>query len=332
MDLAKYGAEWVPLSSIDYGDKTFQYRQHVVEEDVADLAESMRQFSQDIPIILRRMPGGRLQIVCGFRRATAAIKINWEKIRSIVVPLEDLPEPEARKLSARENIQRGQYSSLDKMFMCKKLSEQGVSNIEIGAIVGKTEGQIRRYIKVAQAPTEVHEKIQSGETTISNIADKPARSDYEQSVDNTKYKVNSARNVFNAMLSIAISQQAGPTIDAFIAEIRKAWKEALKKSQSRRFGGTKIRLSGGPKTSLSGVPQPVPGVKKSAVDDVKEAIAIVQRQAGTDPKSSIFQLESLINAMNQTLADPAVSEAEKSGLKEQLQSAQSALDQLKNGK
>lgn len=163
MGLSVYQQEWVALSSIDYADKTFQYRKDVGPENVKDLADSIKNKGQDIPIILRRMPDGRLQIICGFRRYTAEQLLKWESIKAIIVPFEEMPDAEARLFSARENMQRVQYSTLDKIFMVKKLSDQGASNVEIGAIIGKSEMQVRRYLKIASAPAEVHEQIKDGE-------------------------------------------------------------------------------------------------------------------------------------------------------------------------
>jgi ParB/RepB/Spo0J family partition protein len=228
MDLSKYSAEWVKLSDIDYADKTFQYRRDITVASVAGLAESLKANGQDIPIVCRRMPDGRVQIVCGFRRFTAAMSLGWDKIRAIIIPFEDLPDSEARQLSARENLQRGQYTNLDKMFMCKKLSEQGESNVTIGEIIGKSEKQVRRYIKVANAPVDIQQKVKAGEATIKQAGNEQLGPGAEQNVDNTKYNVKSARNMFSAKVNIAINQQNGSTIDAFVAEVKKAWKEALK--------------------------------------------------------------------------------------------------------
>ena len=246
MDLSKHQSEWVALSSIDYADKTYQYRRQVGPENVKDLADSINKNGQDIPIVCRRMADGRLQIICGFRRYTAVRLLGWEKLKVMIVPVEDMPDTEARLLSARENMARAQYSNMDKMFMCKKLSDQGVNNVEIGSIIGKTEGQVRRYIKVANAPTEVHEQIKAGEISATKVGNDEARNNYEPNVDNTKYNVKSARNNFSAKLNIELNEQSEATVDAFINDVKKAWKQALKKSKThRKFGESKTRLSGG---------------------------------------------------------------------------------------
>jgi ParB/RepB/Spo0J family partition protein len=231
MDLSKYQQDWMALNVIDYADKTYQYRQQVGADDVKELAASIKANGQDIPIVCRRMQDGRLQIVCGFRRYTAAQLLGWEKLKTIIVPFNDLSDNVARLLSARENMQRAQYNSLDKMFMCKKLSDQGVSNVEIGEIIGKSENQVRRYIKVAEAPREVQDKVKSGEVTIKEAGNEQIAPKGEQNVDNTKYNVKSSRNTLSVKLKVEINAQNEATIEAFLSEVKKAWKDALKKNQ-----------------------------------------------------------------------------------------------------
>jgi ParB/RepB/Spo0J family partition protein len=245
MDLSKYQQEWMLLGSIDYADKTYQYRQQVGPDDVKELADSIKANGQDIPIVCRRMYDGKVQIVCGFRRYTATQLLGWEKLKTIVVPLDDMPDNAARLLSARENMQRVQYNSLDKMFMCKKLSDQGVSNVEIGEIIGKSENQVRRYIKVAEAPKDVQDKVKSGEVTIKQAGNEQSALGGEQNVDNTKYNVKSNRNMLSAKMKIEINTQNEATIDAFLAQVKISWKEALKKAQkaeSRRQKAASVKL------------------------------------------------------------------------------------------
>jgi ParB/RepB/Spo0J family partition protein len=228
-----YQQVWTALSSIDFADKTFQYRKDVGPDDVKDLAESIKNKGQDIPIVLRRMPDGRLQIICGFRRYTAELLIGWVSIKAIIVPFENMSDAEARLLSARENMQRAQYSALDKIFMVKKLSDQGVSNVEIGGIIGKSEMQVRRYLKIANAPAEVHEQIQAGKISASEAGESVSRPNVEQIVDNTKYNVKSVRNMLKAKFSIAINEQNEATIDAFLVEVKKTWRNALKQASKK---------------------------------------------------------------------------------------------------
>lgn len=270
------------LSSIDYANKTYQYRRQVGAEDVASLAASLKENGQDIPIVLRRMQDGRTQIVCGFRRCTAAISLGWDKIRAITIPIEELPDTECRKLSARENIERGQYTALDKMFLCKKLSDQGVGNVEIGSIIGKSEAQVRRYIKVANAPADTHAKIESGEVSATEVGTAGARHNDEQIVDNTKYNVNSTRNIFEAKLKIAISPQSAATIDAFLAEVKKSWKSTLKQASKPAKKSTKSKSNNAAKSVPSTTTEPQPANPQDPVNQTQNITKMGQPPSEPD--------------------------------------------------
>ena len=65
---------------------------------------------------------------------------------SIVVPENDLSETEALRFNFIENIERKTMNNKDLIFACKKLKEQGKTNIDIGRLIGKDEKQVRRYL------------------------------------------------------------------------------------------------------------------------------------------------------------------------------------------
>jgi ParB/RepB/Spo0J family partition protein len=173
--LDRYKAEWVLLADIDYSDKTYQYRRHVSAQVVSDLITSFKETGQMFQIIVRWMNDGRKQIVCGFRRYTAAKELGWERILTIIVPESELTPDDAEKLSVDENVKRKSLNNMDIMFMCKKLSDIGKTNDYIGELIGKSETQVRRYIKVASASDDVHDKIRSGELSVKEVGDTTKR-------------------------------------------------------------------------------------------------------------------------------------------------------------
>ena len=189
VNIGQYSALWVSLADIDFSDKAYQYRKQVEVADAADLMESFKESGQEFPVIVRQLEDGRKQIICGFRRYTAAKALGWEKILAVIVPAAELPDKDAEKLSVDENVKRKSLTNLDIMFLCKKLSELGRSNVDIGAYIGKSEAQVRRYIKIANSPVDVQEKVKSGDMTVTEAGSAGARPEDEQknmSVKSTK--------------------------------------------------------------------------------------------------------------------------------------------------
>lgn len=236
MDLSKYRVEWVGLGDIDYSDKTYQYRKELGAGNVGDLIGSFRETGQKFPIVVRELKGGRKQIVCGFRRFTAAKELGWEKMLAVVVPESDMPDEDAEVLSVDENIKRKSLTSLDLMFMCKKLSDEGKSNIYIGKLIGKSEKQVRRYLSVASASKAEQDALLNGKITIDNIHDGKLGVDAEAGVQNKKMYVKPTKSGFRAVLEFNRKQDDPKAAIEFANGLIKAIKEQIKliKSGSKR--------------------------------------------------------------------------------------------------
>ena len=166
LDLTKYQPQWVKIADINIENKVFMFRK---DRNAADLAASLKAEGQKFPVVIWRRPpspkatdGQMLHIISGFRRVTAAKQLGWEKVMGVVIPETDLPKDEALRLNFVENMARKSLNNLDIMFACQKLSQQGKTNVEIGKLIGKSEAQVRRYIKVADAPEDIQQKVGRG--------------------------------------------------------------------------------------------------------------------------------------------------------------------------
>jgi len=157
-------AQWVGLSEIDASDWHFRFRNTI---DVKDLVRSLKADGQRLPIILWQRNDGRKQMICGFRRYEAAKQLGWEKILACTVPESEVSAEEALKINFSENIARKSLKDTDFAFAAKRLNEQGKSNIEIAALLGKSEGMIRVYLQVGALPQETQEQIKQGKLSLS---------------------------------------------------------------------------------------------------------------------------------------------------------------------
>ncbi|MBN1622074.1 MAG: ParB/RepB/Spo0J family partition protein [Endomicrobiales bacterium] len=187
INLKNYQAEWVEVSKIDCDNKQFQFRKNMM---VDHLAQSFREEGQKFPILLWKRNNSTLQVISGFRRLEAAKKFNWDKILGITIPEADLSENEALRLNFIENIERKSLTDMDLIFACKKLSDEGKSNVEISKYIGKDEAMVRRYLKVANAPQEIQDAVKEGKISIKKLNMILGRdrartgSEYKQTVNN----------------------------------------------------------------------------------------------------------------------------------------------------
>lgn len=167
VNLKDYKPEWIPLSQIDLKNKEFQYRMAL---EIADLEESFRQEGQIFPVVLWRRNSGVIQIVCGFRRCQAAMKLKWEKILAVVVPESGMSREQALEISFLENLKRKSLTDMDLAFSCKRLHDEGISNIEIGRLIGKSESIVRRNLKVLDTPPEIQNAVWQGKLTLKDLS------------------------------------------------------------------------------------------------------------------------------------------------------------------
>ena len=212
LDLSKYQPQWVSIADINVEDTAFIFRKDM---NVADLAASLKAEGQKFSIVLWRRADGSLHIISGFRRVTAARQLGWEKVMGVVIPEADLPMDEALRLNFLENMARKSLNNLDIMFACQKLSRQGKSNVEIGKLIGKSEAQVRRYIKVADAPADIQQKVGSGQTTLTDATDKATRRDDEFK----NMYVKSTKNGFKVILNYNRKRDKIDEIKAFLNKV-----------------------------------------------------------------------------------------------------------------
>ncbi len=232
IDLSKYQAQWVAISQINAQNKMFQFRKEITAESVANLAKSLAESGQKFPIVIWLRNSGEHVPVSGLRRIAAAQSLNWEKILAVTIPESEADEEEVLGLNFIENIKRKTLTNLDIMFACKRLSDEGKSNVKIGGLIGKNEKQVRRYIAIAEAPKEKQDALAKGDITIDQASRPGVGLESEGQKDNEKYIVKSTKNGIDTKMKIEATIENEATVNAYIADIKKAWKQALKKYQS----------------------------------------------------------------------------------------------------
>jgi len=147
----------LPLDKVNLDDQTFRYR---VELSVNGLSHSLLHHGLQVPIIVRPC-GSEYQVVCGFRRATAAKQLGWDKIPAIV--RKDLADDvAAARVSVVENQARATYTDLDRASAICALRRLNLDNREIERVFGIGRRQRQRLEKLLSFPDEVRKAVESG--------------------------------------------------------------------------------------------------------------------------------------------------------------------------
>jgi ParB family chromosome partitioning protein len=141
-----------------------QPRSRFTEENLEDLAQSIRANGIVQPIIVRRK-GGKFQIVAGERRWRASQKAGLKKIPSIV---KEVGDEKLLELALIENIQRQELNAIEEARAYKNLIETvGMTQEMIAERVGKNRTVVTTFLRLLKLPEDIlrlveDEKITAG--------------------------------------------------------------------------------------------------------------------------------------------------------------------------
>lgn len=119
-----------------------------VDPDFENLVASIREYGQQVPILVRPHPdkGDRFQIAYGRRRLRAAVRLGTS-VKAIIRTLSDTDLVIAQ---GRENLDRADLSFIEKAFFAKRLEEAGYDRATIIAALSTDKSDLSRYIAIAR--------------------------------------------------------------------------------------------------------------------------------------------------------------------------------------
>jgi ParB family chromosome partitioning protein len=154
----------IPVGDID--PNPYQTRIQVDEQSLNELADSIRMQGVLQPIVLRYIPGSRLQLVAGQRRWLASQRAQKATVPAIVRQLSD---EQAIELTIIENLQREDLNPLDQAAAFEKLSSKcGLTQEQIAHRTGKDRATVANYMRLLRLPDEVRDSIRAGELTMGH--------------------------------------------------------------------------------------------------------------------------------------------------------------------
>jgi len=142
-----------------------QPRKRFNPEELADLAESIRQKGVIQPILVRPHPvtAGAYEIVAGERRWRAA---HMAELRSIPALSRDLTTLEVMEIALIENIQRADLSALEEARAYQAMMAAFNRNADdIAKVVGKSRSHVANAIRLLRLPTEIRDHLEEGRLT-----------------------------------------------------------------------------------------------------------------------------------------------------------------------
>lgn len=246
----------IPLAQI--GANPDQPRKTFTENELADLAASIKEKGVLQPILLRTVSGRpyAYEIVAGERRFRASKMAGLNEIPALVKTIDDT---NAREIALIENVQRENLNPIEEANAYKNLMECCDYELpDVARLIGKSESYIRNMLRLTSLPDSVQNLVGQGELSASHartiaVAENPE--ELAHKIIAEKLSVADAGNLVKsaprAKTTRAIVQK---TIDA---DVRRDIEKRLAKSLNspvkiveRRGGAGQIVISFATRTQL----------------------------------------------------------------------------------
>lgn len=135
-------------------------RRHFDENELQDLATSIRQHGIVQPVVVRTVEQNRYEIIAGERRWRAAQLAGFTEVPVIV---RDVDDRTALELAIVENVQRSDLNPLEEALGYDQLiAEHGYTQNDLGEIIGKSRSHVANSLRLLKLPDPVRDMLAEG--------------------------------------------------------------------------------------------------------------------------------------------------------------------------
>jgi ParB family transcriptional regulator, chromosome partitioning protein len=131
------------------------------EQELRELADSLREHGVLQPVLVRPLPGGRYELLAGERRWRAARIADLDRIPAVV---RTTAETDRLELALIENMARQDLNPIEAARACAALVDEfGLTKEEVGRRVGKSRVAISNLVRLLELPDDVLTMIERGQ-------------------------------------------------------------------------------------------------------------------------------------------------------------------------
>ena len=141
----------IALDRID--ENPYQTRVHMHQENLQELADSIKVSGVLQPIVVRPGDGGRYLLIVGERRCKAS---KLAGLRTIPAVVRIVSDEQAAEMTIIENLQREDLNPLEQAYAFVRLSREfGLTQEQIGLKTGLSRESVSNYMRLARLPEDV---------------------------------------------------------------------------------------------------------------------------------------------------------------------------------
>jgi len=173
-----------PIPLVQISPNPDQPRKRFNEQELKELAESIKEKGVLVPIILRTVQNKPYlyEIVAGERRYRAAQMAGLSEIPALV---KTLTNQNAMEIALIENVQRENLNPIEEAEGYANLMEKcDYTMADVSKLIGKSESYIRNLMRINSLPESVKEMVRSGQLSASHartiaVSDNPEKLAHE---------------------------------------------------------------------------------------------------------------------------------------------------------
>lgn len=197
----------------------FQPRKRFAEDDIRDLAESIREKGVLQPILVRPVAGdaNAFEIIAGERRWRAA---QLAKLHEVPVVIRDIGDAEALELAIVENVQRADLNAIEEAAAYHELMDRfGYTQEKISQEVGKSRSHVANTLRLLKLPETVKAMVREGSLTAGHARALLSASDPEARAKEIVAQALNVREAEQRSAKEGKRSRSGPAIDPNVAQL-----------------------------------------------------------------------------------------------------------------
>jgi len=155
---AEGGRRTLPIDLIDRNPRN--PRREFREDDLEDLAQSLKAHGIVQPIVVRPTANGRHEIIAGERRWRAAQRAG---LHDVPVTILDVSDREALELAIVENVQRTDLNPIEEARGYQALIDEfEYTQADLGGTIGKSRVHVTNTLRLLKLPASVLALLEDG--------------------------------------------------------------------------------------------------------------------------------------------------------------------------
>ena len=219
----------LPLQKIE--PNRLQPRKSFNEEELAALADSIRQHGVIQPLTVRLLDTGYYQIIAGERRWRAARMAGLREVPVVIIEADD---KKAMELALIENLQRADLTPIEEARGYQQLiGEYGLTQEQVADRVSKSRPAVANAMRLLSLPDELLSMVESGKLTagharaLLSIKDERQQLAVAQKVVNLQLSVRQTEAMCKKLLKAEQKLEPKPVEVDYLAECEKTLTRCL---------------------------------------------------------------------------------------------------------